>query len=278
MDSRVWLPVLFLLVTSLARAEDDKVRVTVLVAADSPVRASMEARLKAEDELPVAVRLVSLPEPSTVPESDEAASHARILSEARSRYVEADFEGCLARLPDDALLTEWFGRTGRSQVARVLMYRAACQAGRGAQAEAQRAAADLARLGLDVPEDVGAVTPDVERMLPDTLQTARAAPRATLRVQSEPARLTVHVDGRALGCLTPCSVELAHGDHIVSVSGDGYNTQVQRVTLNKTGSTVTLATTAASPDVALAQWRTRYAAGPGLDSAGSLTLLAQARR
>ncbi len=279
MDSRVaWLALWMTLYARDVRADGEQVRVTVAVAADSPLRAAMEAHLAQQHEVPVEVRVVTLPEATSVALTLPDPGLAQALSEARTSYVEADFEACLTRLPEDAALTSLFAREERTTLARVLMYRAACQAGRGAQEEAARAALDLARFGLEVPPDVGAVTPDVERMLTDALRSQRAAPRATLRVQSQQPRLSVLVDGRALGCLTPCSVDLTVGDHIVAVSADGITPQAQRVTLSKAGSSVMLVTATATPELALAQWRARYGAGVGLDSAGSLALLAQAVR
>ncbi len=279
MDSRLALALsLAMLWVSVARAEADKVRVTVVVAGAGSAQKAIEARMASQNDVSVEVRVV--PVPVSKPASKEAADPAiaEALSAARTRYVEADFEACLARLPDDAAFLGLFARGDVTTVARALMYRAACQAGRGATEEARRSAQTFARFGLETPSDVGSVTPEVERILTDALRQLRAAPRASLRVQSEQVGLEVAVDGRALGCRTPCAVELAPGDHVVALSGDGITSHVQRVRLASAGSSVMLKTTRASPELAERQWIERYADRPGLDSAESLALLAQAVR
>jgi len=279
MDSRLALSLsLMLSWASGARAEADKVRVTVVVAGVASVQQALEARLAEQGEVPVEVRVVSVPVPKPGADDRAEPAIADALSEARSRYVEADFEGCLTRLPDDAAFLGLFARGDRTSVARALMYRAACQAGRGATEEAERAAQALARFGLETPPDVGSVTPDVERMLTDAQRRLRAAPRAPLRVQSQQVGLQVEVDGRALGCRTPCALELAPGDHVIALTGDGITPKVERVSLASAGSNVTLETTRASPELAAEQWTKRYTDRPGLDSAESLSLLAQAVR
>ncbi len=252
--------------------------VTVVVVAEPALRDAVAARLSAQREVPVFVRMVELKAASTAAADFSDPVVARALGEARARYVEADFEGCLARLPDDAALLDQFARGDVTSAARTLMYRAACQAGRGAQQPAQQAALSLARFGLEIPPDVGAVTPDVERMLTDALRDVRAGPRATLRVLSEPSHLNVAVDGRTLGCFTPCAVELVAGDHVVLVKGDGITPSHERVQLRAGGGRVTITSSVASPEVAQFQWRAHYGAGVGIDSAASLRLLAQAVR
>lgn len=279
MDSRAWLVFGWLMVqVSPAWADEGKLRVTVAVAAEPGLKANIEERLRKQEALPVEVRVVPLPFTEQGRATAIDPSFAEALSAARARYVEADFEGCLSRLPAESAWVELFARGDTSSVSRILMYTAACQVGRGATEEAQRAAQALARFGLELPSDVGAVTPDVERMLTEALKRVRALPRPTLRIESSEPGLRVAVDGRSLGCLTPCAAELPAGDHVVSLEGDGFAPHAERVTLSPSGNSVRLSVDPASPELAAEQWGARYATSASLDSADSMRLLAQAVR
>src|SRR5262245_48217231 len=103
----LWLGVLMAsILASVARA-DEPPRIAVVIAASDEARAELESGLAGQSELPVELRLSPLPNVPT-PASDTDLT-AR-LSDARSAYIAADFEKCLARLPDDAQLADVLGR------------------------------------------------------------------------------------------------------------------------------------------------------------------------
>jgi hypothetical protein len=268
-----WLAVVMAsILASVARA-DEPPRIAVVVAGSDAARAELESGLAGQSALPVELRLSPLP---NVPAPASDPGLAARLSEARSRYIAADFEGCLARLADDAQLAEVLGRGEVTLAARTLLWRTACEAARGAAGEADRAAQQFARMGFELPPDAGAVTPDVERLLTDALAAAQRAPRVPLRVESTREVAEVSIDGRSQGCVTPCTLEVAPGEHVVALSADGLTPLVTRTTVRRGGPVLALSPELASPELARRQWSARQAARRELDDAASLRLLARA--
>jgi hypothetical protein len=153
------------------------------------------------------------------------------------------------------------------------VWRTACAFGRLAPAEATDHAAALAGFGLALPDDAGAVTPDVEAILVAALDRAGAAARLTVEVDGRAgARLTI--DGRPAECALPCTVALAPGDHVVAVTADGA-APAWRVIRVPVAGPVTIPQAPAAPALALAQWRARAGRGLPLDDDAGLALLAQ---
>src|SRR5205823_2108797 len=133
---------------------------------------------------------------------------------------------------------------------RVLLWRVACHAGQGDTTEAQLAAKRFAVLGLEVPPDVGSVSPQVETLLSRALQDAAAAPRVATKVLGDVSPATIAVDGRPAACAAPCSIALVAGSHLFRLDADGVDPAVQEADLAGATATVSLATHAATPDAA----------------------------
>jgi hypothetical protein len=258
---------------SLARAEEPP-RIAVVIAGSEAARAELERGLAGQSDLPVELRVSAAPNAASAP-SDESAL-AKRLSDARTSYIAADFERCLAQLPGDAELTAVLGRRERTLAARALLWRTACESGRGATADAQRAAQTLALMGFELPPDVGSVSPEVERLLTDSLSALQRAPRVPLRVESRGEAAEVFVDGRPQGCLTPCTLEVAPGEHVIALSADGLTPLVTRTTVRRNAPALALSPELASPELARAQWSRRQAARKELDDGASLRLLSRA--
>jgi hypothetical protein len=155
----------------------------------------------------LALAPVALP---VAPSAPPPSSSVLAVATARAAYLErGDFETCTAALRE-VEVPELLAAGARELAARVLVWRTACAFGRLAPAEATDHAAALAGFGLALPDDAGAVTPDVEAILVAALDRAGAAARLTVEVDGRAgARLTI--DGRPAECALPCTVALAPG-------------------------------------------------------------------
>lgn len=218
----------------------------------------------------LALAPVALP---VAPSAPPPSSSVLAVATARAAYLErGDFETCTAALRE-VEVPELLAAGARELAARVLVWRTACAFGRLAPAEAADHAAALAGFGLALPDDAGAVTPDVEAILVAALDRAGAAARLTVEVDGRAgARLTI--DGRPAECALPCTVALAPGDHVVAVTADGA-APAWRVIRVPVAGPVTIPQAPAAPALALAQWRARAGRGLPLDDAAGLALLAQ---
>ncbi|MDQ3038136.1 MAG: PEGA domain-containing protein, partial [Myxococcota bacterium] len=96
-------------------------------------------------------------------------------------------------------------------------------------------------------------------------------------VRSRPPGARVRVDGNPVACRAPCALELAPGEHVVSLSLDARE-DAHRVVRAEAGEPVELAVDLepASPEIAAAQWRARH--GEGIETWASLRLLQSAVR
>jgi hypothetical protein len=248
--------------------------VTVLVAGGERRAAPVRRAVSEARELPVELRLRELPntpaEPAPLPDVSGP------LASARQRYVEADFAGCLRATGDAELPATLLGAGRRDLAARVLLWRVACRVGAGEPEEAARAARALAVYELDVPADVAATTPEVEAVLAAESRAIAGAPRVPLRVRADLEGAAVALDGRAAACVAPCTLDVRPGDHVVQLTADGVLPVVRSVRAEGAASEVVLATTAAPPATAAAQWTARYGTSPALDSAPSVRLLSRA--
>jgi PEGA domain len=253
----------------------ERTSLTVVLAADVPAAATVEATLRARfgDAFDLSFAPAPTPPPSEPPARDLSAT----LAAARRAYIDAEFRVCIERIAADALPFELAQEGDRQAAARVLFWRIACRVGAGSAADARPDARALATLALDVPADVDAVSPEVEALIAEARREIAGRPRASLRVEAS-AGASVSVDGRAPACVTPCTVDLPPGDHVVRVEAPGFVPTGRRVRLEPSGGTARFTLLDAPPELAARQWSIRYARGESLDSAASVTLLARAVR
>jgi hypothetical protein len=241
-------------------------RVTLIVVGSEAAR--VEKAMSESRDLPVEVVVGHLP-PAPAP----AADHSSLLPAARQSYVNGDFAGCLQSLGADDLVPQLLSAGRREGVARVLFWRVACRVGSGALQAAHDEARQFAALGLEVPADAAVATPEVESLLARALK--ESPPKLTLEVDAPPLRARVSLDGRTGACVTPCSLEVLPGDHLVQLDAEGY-LPVSRLVAVKERTQVKLEATPAPPEVAAAQWSARYGGSPYLYSEPSTRLLARA--
>ncbi len=225
--------------------------------------------------LPVELRFAELP--NAVPAEPPLADVDQRLAAAREAYVRAEFHRCLSLLEPEALVTDALGRGQRVTAARVLLWRVACHVGVGRNDAAARAAREMGALSLEMPEDAGAVTPEVESVVAQAIRDAGSASRVPLRIDA-PVPAAVSLDGRRDVCSTPCTLEVTEGVHVVRIDSDGYEPDVRLVRLERPEATLTFRATPAPPALAAAQWAARYARSSEVDSAASMRLLSTALR
>lgn len=252
-----------------------RVPVEVRSQADPARRASIEAALRGDPGAPLDLRFVDLPSSARV--SSPPGDVEQALATTRKRYIDADVRRCLEGLAEDAILLDLFRDERRATVERVLFWRVACHVMASESEDAARDAHLFASLGLEVPNNAGAVSPEVEAVIGRALKEVAAAPVASLRVTTPTPGASVSIDGRAPACVTPCVVELRPGVHFVGVKGDGITPEVRRITA-PLDAEVALTPTPAPPDLAARQWATRYAGTPLVDSSASVSLLAKSAR
>lgn len=242
----------------------------VTVVVQGPGAAETKSALSSA-ALPVELRLTDAP---TAPAAASAPSDwpAR-LAAARKAYVSANFADCLQQLEGDAAPTELLAAGERLLTSRLLTWRAACHLG-AEQPEPARAAAEaMATFQLALPEDVGSTTPDVEALLASAFTQVGAQPLSRVTITSTPESAAVELDGRPGACITPCTMELLAGGHVVRLSADGYSPAWRSISAD-----AAFSLSPASPELAAAQWHQRNARGEALDSETSVKLLSTSLR
>jgi len=271
-------PVALLLLWTLAPAaagaqEDDGAPLAVTVVVDGEDAGRVRDALRTPPEgLPIEITLGALPQGA---EPVPAPTHDEPLAAARAAWVGAEFDRCLALLDDDAPIHEALASGRRAIAARLLFWRVACLVGVGDPTSAAQARR-FATFGLDVPPDVGAVSPEVERALGAALEAVAQAPRHAVEIRSEP-RAAVAIDGRPPRCETPCTVDLSPGDHVIALGAPG---RVPAWNLVRAGEAEALELTLdeAPPELAARQWAERWIGRAGRESPAAVRLLAQAVR
>jgi PEGA domain len=266
-------------------AAEAKPALTVVVAPGTPqrerVRAALERSLRPSFDL----RFADLPSAPRAP--SDAAVVELDLAAARKAYIDAEFAPCVARLGDPTRLTDLLADGKRLLAERMLFWRIACRVGAGNAADARSDAEAFAVFDLEAPPDVESAAPEVEALLAATAQHVADAPRVPLAVRfdAEPgatfrvaARAVVALDGRAAVCTAPCTVDVHPGDHVVRVDADGFAPEIHRVRAAAPSAELAVHLNPAAPEVAAAQWTSRYADSPSVDSAVSVGLLAVATR
>jgi hypothetical protein len=247
---------------------------TITAVVLGPERAAGEVRdgLRAPID-GVVVSVAALPEATAAATVDD--EHAGPLARARRAYIEADFPACRAALePIDALALLGAHRVA---AARVLVWRVACAVGEGDKAAARVSASALAAAGLALPPDITAVTPDVEALIGHVTAELAAAEPSPVRVTATPVGARVSVDGRDDGCVTPCTVRVPPGPHLVTVAADGYSPVARRLDAPAERE-LAVELAAAPPPVVAAQLQVRVARGAPVDDPATLALAARAVR
>ncbi|MBL8936532.1 MAG: PEGA domain-containing protein [Archangium sp.] len=259
---------LTLLVVSMLSA--DGPLVTVVSDGDDAL-----ARRAAETpELPV-VLTVGAP-PRAAPEALPASSEA--IGLARKAWVGADFPACLKLLDDDELVKRALSQNDRVTAARTLAWRVACKLGARQTEAARRDAGWLAALQLPLPDDVGAMTPEVETLLNTARREVDAEPRVKVAISSTVKDAVIAIDGRPATCIAPCRMELARGLHVVQVSADGYTPTAVPLTAAGDETNATVSAPPADPSLAARQWQLRRSSGEPFDGGRSMQLLTIALR
>ncbi|MCB9598104.1 MAG: PEGA domain-containing protein [Sandaracinaceae bacterium] len=255
-----------------ARAQDDeRLALTVIVEGDAAVA---RAARQVPEALPVDVTLAAPPTGEDA--APRAPAHDPRIAAAREAYVNAEFDRCLELLRDDAPVHAELGQGRRRAAARWLFWRIACRVGL-ADPSAAEDAARFATFGMDLPADVAAASPEVERALGVALDAAAAAPRVSVALTSTPPA-RVAVDGRAPGCQTPCTLDLAAGDHVVTWSAPGFEPSWRLVRAAADAPVTTVALAEATPELAARQWAARFVGRGEHDSTASMELLSRAVR
>jgi hypothetical protein len=243
-------------------------RVALIVVGANAAR--VEKAMAGSRDLPVEVVVGHLPL-APAPPPDRSS----LLPAARQAYVNGDFAGCLSSLGSDGLVTEALAAGRRELAARLLFWRVACRVGSGALPAAEDEARRFAAFGLEVPADAAQATPEVEALLGRALKQAAGLGKLTLDVDAPPLRTGVSLDGRPGACVTPCTLEVLPGDHLIALDAEGY-LPVARLVAVRARAQVKLVVTPAPPEVAAAQWSARYGGSPLLYSEPSTRLLARA--
>jgi len=237
-----------------------------------PIAVLIDGDLAAVGDLPrvdgLELRRIALPAATPVATNNSESTVAL----ARKAYVAGDFATCRTELAAIDLTAE-LAAGDRSTASRALTLATACAFGSAAKSDAMATAAQLASYGLELP--TAAVSPDVETLIGKAIETVGSAPRGQLALTGV-IGARVAVDGLA-SCALPCTIPLAPGEHVLAADADGYAPATRTVRIPD-DTTVAIAQTAASPELAANQWRARIARGaPVGDPVGAALLGALGR-
>lgn len=260
------------LVLLIAAAEPVKPSVTVVV---SRGRAPTAADLAASNP-DVDLRLAELPNAPEPRPAAPALPQERVAA-ARTAYVNADFTKCLEEISDEAALTTALGQGDRATAARMLLWQVACNVGANKLEPARRAATQLVGSSLQVPAEVGSVSPEVERVIAQALKAASQQKPLPIEVSGTPDA-QIELDGRPSGCTTPCTLEAQEGLHVLRLAADGHEPVVRTVRAQAPSMKVSVELPDAAPELAAAQWSARFRLAPDADGDRSVRLLSTALR
>lgn len=255
--------------------------VTLVVMGAPEVRSAAEALSRdSRAGLLVALRLAEPPTPALEPGGDRSLLELeQRLQRARRSYIDAEFATCLQTLGNEGVLPEALSQGQRQLVARLLLWRVACQVGMGREEPALQVASELGVLGLEVPADVGVLPPEVGRVMVKGAEAGTARARTTVHVTADFGPSQVSLDGRFGVCMAPCALEILEGQHVIRIDAEGRQPAVQVITARGPELGVRFTTLPAPPELAARQWTARHAGSSAdLDSASSLRLLSRSLR
>jgi hypothetical protein len=126
-------------------------------------------------------------------------------------------------------------------------------------------------MGLDLPD--APFARDEETLLTTAIANVGKEPRHAIAVGGL-AGARLFVDGKPAGCTLPCTITAPAGDHFFAIEADGY-TPISRWFTVSAATTVNFNPRAASPALALAQWRARIGRGLAPNDAIGAKLIAQ---
>jgi hypothetical protein len=263
----------FLAVLLAAATSVAKPSLTVVVRGAPPQTVSAALASRADE---VELRVEPAPNAPSAPAPHQSLPEERIAA-ARKAYVSADFSHCLEQVDDDAVVYDALAEQQRAMAALVLLWRAACEVGANRLPAAQRAALELAVLHLEVPPEVGQVSPEVEAVLAKAQKQAAQLAPARLEVTAS-GDAAVELDGRPAGCTTPCTLDVLEGSHVVRVTEEGKEPAMRPVRVEGKKATAAFELQPAAPELAAAQWTARYAQSADFDGPRSAKLLSTALR
>jgi len=269
---RLWTCTALVASVACSHAPLARVPITVVIRGDGDERKIAERVLVSSPPEGVEIRTADISTPAAL----ETPSIEPELVHVRAAYDEPNWQKCLAPLADPNLVSTLLGAYKREAASRVLFWRAACHLLRGDEADARSAASELASLGLDIPNEKS--DPAVPRLLDEAIDAAARRPTTTMTVVSAGTELSVSIDGHPSVCTTPCPIRVAPGKHALHVSGDGRVPEDREVDVGAAPLDVRFDLAVAAPELAAAQWVTRWASSAAIDGPQSLHLLADATR
>jgi hypothetical protein len=227
-----------------------------------------------DNELPVALT------PEEVPAAaSEAAAERPDFGGVRRAYDDGDLETCLAALPIETQLDAWLEEGDRVTASRALFWRMACLRALGREDEARAAALEHAARGLPLPDDLGAANAVAETMLRDAHRAQAAATLVPLRLETSPPGAEIAIDGLPRDELTPSTLALAPGRHLVRVHAPTFTAHTWTIDVRDTVlEPIVVELARAEPEPTARVLSSRLSEGHALDDDLSLSLLVVALR
>lgn len=256
-----------------------KPRPTVALVVNGERAAEVERAAIATD-LGVELKPTALPKAPA--RSEKAGAIEQTLADARGDYMSGELarvRDCAERLGPPDLVWSALARRDRKLAARLLVWRMACSS-IARKDDAADAARTFAALGLEPPTEIDAIPVEAHRILSAALKSAEGTAKRSLEVKSRVTPSLVFLDGR-WACTTPCKVDVAPGDHHVSVERDGMTpaARVVRIAADAPSTSIGFEPPPASPEIAATQWTIAYGEkSTHTDDADALVLLSTAVR
>jgi hypothetical protein len=250
-------------------------RVPIVVVATEDDRARLaDDLLRFEAELPVALAPEEVPAPpsATLTERPDFGG-------VRRAYDDGDLESCLGVLPIESHLDAWLEEGDRVTASRALFWRMACLRALGRDEEARAAALDHAARGLPLPDDLGAANAVAETMLRDAHRAVAAASPVPVRLETSPPGAEIAIDGLPRDELTPSTLALAPGRHLVRVHAPTFAPRTWTIEVRDAApEPIVLELARAEPEPTARALSSRLSEGHALDDDLSLSLLVVALR
>jgi hypothetical protein len=135
-----------------------------------------------------------------------------------SLYLEADFQGCLARAGDvDGAVRDLLLHDRRESASRLSVLAAGCAFGAGDRARARALLERLWVLEIDPGRALEGMPADFQSLADEARLVVVGRGRAAVTIESVPPGAEIHVDGSAHRCrAAPCTVGLIPGVHLIA--------------------------------------------------------------